>query len=122
MDAYQQDLTLMRKVDEMTRKPPLNDRKTPAMKAVPETVDGLREQILKRPDGYYWIAPGGKQEFGPFASLDDALADMQASDAEAPEPGESLSEAESELGISDWIDPETGEPAEGLSPPHLDEE
>ena len=30
--------------------------------------------------------------------------------------------AESELGIPDWIDPETGEPAEGLSPPHLDKE
>ena len=112
----------MRKVEEMTRKTPLTERQTPAMKAVPETVDGLSEQILKRPDGYYWVAPDGKQEVGPFASYDDALADMQASDAEAPEPGESLQEAESELGISDWIDPETGEPAEGLSPPHLDEE
>ena len=106
----------------MTRKPPLNERKTPAMKAVPETVDGLSEQIVARPDGYYWSAPDGKQQFGPFDSYEDALADMQASDMEAPEPGESLREAESELGIADWIDPETGEPAEGLSPPHLDEE
>jgi len=106
----------------MTRKTPLTERKTPAMKAVPETMDGLSEQIVKRPDGYYWAAPEGKQEFGPFESYEDALADMQAADAEAPEPGESLREAESELGISDWIDPETGEPAEGLSPPHLDGE
>jgi hypothetical protein len=106
----------------MTRKPPLTDRKTAAMNAVPETVDGLNELIVKRPDGYHWTAPDGKQEFGPFDSYEDALADMQANDAEAPEPGESLSEAESELGISDWIDPDTGELAEGLSPPHLDEE
>jgi len=106
----------------MTRKPPLTERKTAAMNAVPETMDGLSEQIVKRPDGYYWTAPDGRQEFGPFDSYEDALADMQANDAEAPEPGESLSEAESELGISDWIDPETGEPAEGLSPPHLDGE
>jgi hypothetical protein len=28
------------------------------------------------------------------------------------EPGESLEEAEDELGISDWIDPDTGLPAE----------
>ncbi len=104
----------------MTRKTPLTPRKTPAMKAVPEATDGPSEQILKHPDGYYWTAPDGKQEFGPFASYEDALADMQASDEESPEPGESLQEAESELGISDWIDPETGEPAEGLSPPRLD--
>ena len=32
---------------------------------------------------------------------------------EAPEPGETLSEAESELGINDWIDPETGAPEKG---------
>lgn len=106
----------------MKRKPPPTERQTPAMKAVPETLDGLSEQIVKRPDGYYWTTPDGKQEFGPFDSFEDALADMQAADAEAPEPGESLQEAESELGISDWIDPDTGEPAEGLSPPHLDGE
>lgn len=106
----------------MKRKPPLTDRQTPAMKAVPETLDGLGEQIVKRPDGYYWTAPDGKHEFGPFPGFEEALADMQAADAEAPEPGESLQEAESELGISDWIDPDTGEPAEGLSPPHLDGE
>jgi hypothetical protein len=110
------------KVNAMTRKTPLNERKTPAMKAVPETVDGLSEQIVKRPDGYYWTAPDGKQDFGPFPSYEDALADMQAADLEGPEPGESLQEAESELGIADWIDPETGEPPEGHSPPHLDEE
>lgn len=41
---------------------------------------------------------------------------------EAPEPGETLAEAESELGINDWIDPETGEPPEGQSPPRLEDE
>lgn len=105
----------------MTRKKPLAERATRSMKAVPETAGPAGEQIVKHPDGYYWCAPGGRQEIGPFSSYEDALADMQAYDAEAPEPGESLREAESELGIADWIDPATGEPAEGLSPPHLDE-
>lgn len=44
---------------------------------------------------------------------------------EAPDdlaPAETLAEAEGELGVNDWIDPETGEPPEGQSPPHLDEE
>lgn len=110
------------KVNEMTRKRPLTEWKTPAMKAVPEALDGPSEQIVKRPDGYYWCPPDGKQDVGPFPSYEAALADMQAADLEAPEPGESLQEAESELGIADWIDPETGEPPEGHSPPHLDQE
>jgi hypothetical protein len=41
---------------------------------------------------------------------------------EAPAPGENLQEAESEIGINDWMDPETGEPAQGQSPPHLEAE
>lgn len=43
---------------------------------------------------------------------------IDAVDEDAPEPGEGLREAESEIGIADWIDPDTGEPAEGPSPPH----
>jgi hypothetical protein len=97
-------------------------KQTASMKAVPEAGSGAAEQIVARPDGYYWREPGGKQEFGPFASVEDALADMQSFDEEAPTPGETLQEAESELGIADWIDPDTGGPAEGLSTPRIDEE
>jgi hypothetical protein len=32
------------------------------------------------------------------------------------EEGESLQDAEQEIGISTWIDPETGEPAEEVLP------
>lgn len=41
---------------------------------------------------------------------------------EPPDSMETLQELEREIGIADWIDPQTGEPAEGQSPPHLDEE
>jgi hypothetical protein len=37
---------------------------------------------------------------------------MQQQDASGIEPGETLKEAEGEIGISDWVDPETGELAE----------
>ncbi len=84
--------------------------------------DSRDEQIMVRPDGYYWQTPDGKQEFGPFESLELALADRGAADEQAPVPGETLQEAEGEIGIADWIDPETGEPAEGQSPPRLEEE
>jgi len=78
--------------------------------------------ILLRPDGYHWQTPDGKQEFGPFATMELAFADMQLASEENPEPGESLQEAEGELGVSDWIDPDTGGLAEGLSTPHLSDE
>ena len=88
--------------------------------ADPEGPYNPLDQITLHPDGYYWSAPDGKNDFGPFASLELALADM-GDDDQAPEPGETLQEAENEIGIADWIDPETGEPAEGLSHPHIEE-
>ena len=79
-------------------------------------------QVILRGDGYYWQAADGKQEFGPFASMDEALAEMQAATEDQAEPGESLEEAEGELGIANWIDPDTGAPAEGQSLPRLNDE
>ena len=40
---------------------------------------------------------------------------MNAGGDEAPEPGETLQEAEQELGLADWVDADTGELAEGTS-------
>ena len=80
---------------------------------IPETppeFDSTR--IVERPDGVYWQSKSGDQEFGPFPSLIAAVQDMQRKDELEIEPGESLAEAESEIGIADWVDPETGEPAE----------
>ena len=78
-------------------------------------------ELLHRPDGYYWLAADSGKESGPFATMEEALAEMADADEEA-EPGESLEEAEGEIGIADWIDPDTGEPAEGLSAPRLHDE
>ena len=93
-----------------------------AVEEVPAVLASLDEPITHHPDGYYWQTVDGKQAFGPFASYEDALADMHGGDPDDLEPGESLQEAEAEIGIADWIDPETGEPAEGSCPPRLDEE
>ena len=91
-----------------------------SISATPEDVEGSGGQVVSRPDGYHWIAPDGRQEFGPFESVEQAVADMQdAAQEDEPTPGETLQEAEDELGVSGWIDPETGELAEGQSPPHL---
>lgn len=118
-------------VDSMTRKPrPDPERKPPApapalreLDADGDSTADLGERIISRPDGHHWLSLDGRREFGPFDSFEEALADMQA-DAEetAMEPGETLQEAELELGISDWIDPDSGEPAEGMSTPRLHDE
>lgn len=41
---------------------------------------------------------------------------MQSSSETAFEPGEALKEAEAEIGISDWVDSDTNEPAEEERP------
>jgi hypothetical protein len=97
---------------------------TPPRACAPEAESGDREnRIVERGDGFHWIAPDGRQQFGPFESREVALANMiDEAEDEAPQPGETLPEAESEIGIADWIDPETGEPAEGSCPPRLERE
>jgi hypothetical protein len=50
-----------------------------------------------------------------------AVQDMQNYDGEGYEEGESLEEAESEIGMDDWIYPETGQPAEDM-PSHRSDE
>jgi hypothetical protein len=86
-----------------------------------DTSDGS-ERVFARPDGYYWLAPDGKQEVGPFDSLAEAMADMDSGDAAGWVPGETLAEAESEIGVADWIDPDSGALAEGHGTTHLERE
>ncbi|HZP87039.1 MAG TPA: hypothetical protein VFB54_09475 [Burkholderiales bacterium] len=84
---------------------------------IPETPpDYDRTRIIERPDGFYWQDRETEEEYGPFQSLMEAVADMQASEETTYEPGESVDEAKDEIGISPWIDPDTGEPAEESVP------
>jgi len=84
---------------------------------IPETPpDYDATRIVERPDGVYWQSKEGGREYGPFDTLMQAVQEMQSSDGAALEPGETLEQAESEIGIAEWIDPETGEPSEEGSP------
>ena len=82
------------------------------------SVDG---RVIKRPDGYYWEAKG-RDARGPFATRAEAEADLLAGGSEQGdfESEETLQEAESEFGIADWIDPDTGGPAED-NVPHIED-
>jgi len=83
------------------------------MTIIPETPASYDEaRVIELPDGFYWEHRLTGERFGPFPTLLEAVEDMQYNDEADFEPGESLEEAEAELGISDWIDPDTGLPAE----------
>lgn len=69
-------------------------------------------RVTERPDGFYWQSRDTGREYGPFATLREAVQDMELAGEDSLEEGETLAEAEQEIGISDWIDPDTGEPAE----------
>lgn len=81
----------------------------------PERADEELARISRRPDGYHWIARDGHQEFGPFDTLEQALAAMADAEDEGLEEGESLDEAQQELGLAGWVDPDTGAPAEATT-------
>jgi len=84
----------------------------------PNTPDYDQARVIERPDGFYWQDDELTDKFfGPFPTLPEAVQDMQLqSDIDTGfEVGESLEDAEDEIGISNWIDPETGEPAEDSS-------
>jgi hypothetical protein len=98
-------------------------RRRGAARVIPESALSERAQdLVERPDGWYWAAPDGHQEFGPFETPLLARADRDRYSKEAPSEGETVQEAEREIGIGEWIDAESGAPAEGQSPPFLEEE
>ncbi len=86
-------------------------------KQIPETPpEDDKAQVIERPDGFYWQSKESGKESGPFPTLLEAVEDMQYSADSDYEPGESVEQAEAEIGISDWVDPETGELAEEQGP------
>lgn len=81
---------------------------------IPETQPSFDEnRVIERPDGFYWVKQETAAEYGPFVSLLEAVQDMEYSDSEPVQTlAEDLHDIEEEIGINDWIDPDTGEPAE----------
>lgn len=70
------------------------------------------QALVHHPDGYYWLGAEGRLQIGPYASAEEALADLHRAEEEGLEPDETLPEAERVLGLSDWVDPDTGALAE----------
>jgi hypothetical protein len=94
---------------------------TTATPTAPIPSENDQTQVLERPDGFYWQDKLTEKLYGPFRTRVEAVQDMEIQNDNGYEEGESLADAEEEIGISTWIDPETGEPAEGLSTRHSDD-
>jgi len=78
-------------------------------------------RMIKRPDGFYWQEKLTGEEYGAFSTLLQAIQEMQSVDDDGYGAGELLQEAVEEIGISERIDPQTGEPEEDFQP-HLSDE
>ena len=89
----------------------------PVLDEAVEEGEALEDRVIERPDGFYWESKESGETRGPFATLAEAEADMLSGGASAEDlEAEGLQEAESELGINEWIDPDTGGPAEDNVP------
>ena len=98
---------------------PIHDPQEPEVDQTLPVSDGAC--LVERPDGFYWQDKPTGKFYGPFPTSTEALLDMQYQEDSDYEEGETLHEAEEEIGITGWIDKDTGELAEG-STPHLCDE
>ena len=57
--------------------------------------------LLNLPDGWYWAAPDGHQQFGPFDSAELARADRARGSVEAVDDDSAIREVERVAGIAE---------------------
>lgn len=70
---------------------------------------GRDTSVVVHPDGWYWIAPDGVQQFGPFETAALARNDRDRLSVEGVNPQETEREAECSLGVADAVDEERGD-------------
>lgn len=91
-------------------------------KIIPEAPPEIvKTRTLERPDGFFWQNLETDEVYGPFATLAEAVNDMEYGGEAQPDMDETLRQAEDEIGIADWIDPDTGAPAEEQVP-HIEDD
>ena len=72
-------------------------------------------QVIKRTGEFYWRDYLTEKMYGPFSTGLEAAQHMQDHNENGYEEEEFLDDMEATIGLSNWIDPETGEPSESLS-------
>lgn len=85
-------------------KPP---RRRGAARAIPEAPTGepgVETSLAEHPDGWYWLAPDGRQQFGPFETYEGARADRGRGSEQALDEPEALDQAEEALRSSESVE------------------
>lgn len=91
-------------------------KKSAEAQAEDDRIPEDRIRFIERPNGVYWRTGSSADEFGPFATLAEATADAEGREDPTFQATDSVAEAEAEVGISEWIDPDTGEPGDESAP------
>lgn len=91
------------------------DRSSPAdtarQRELPEVpADDESSRVVARPDGFYWVADDGHQEFGPFPTAMEALAALREGIETGLEPDQTLEEAEAAIGFVEPPKDDEGRP------------
>ncbi len=63
-------------------------------------IDG---DLVEHPDGWYWVAADGLQQFGPFPTGQQARADRDRASEQSIDEFETEREAEVDLGVFDAV-------------------
>ena len=74
------------------------------------------DRVVVRPDGYYWVADDGEQEFGPYPTAAQALAAAGEAIETKVEEGQALLDAEAEIGVAERQDHDIVEVDEQVPP------
>jgi hypothetical protein len=74
--------------------------------------DDESSRVAARPDGFYWVADDGHQEFGPYPTAMEALVALRSGIETGLEPDQTLQEAEAEIGFVEPLQTEEGTPPE----------
>lgn len=83
---------------------------TQSIPTTPADFDSTR--VVERPDGFWWQSLEGGREHGPFATLLEAVADLERGDEAPEDDAEAVRQAGEALGVPGWVDPETGQLAD----------
>ena len=105
----------------MVRSAKASHKKTALRPPAAPVIDGASRDVVEPPDRDHSLATDEHQGGAPFESYELAQAHRDAVGVEALAPGENSQETVHEIGVDDWIDAETGSPADD-EPPHLQEE
>lgn len=84
----------------------------PLREEVVAPTDDESSRVAARPDGFYWVADDGQQEFGPYPTAMEALVALRSGIETGLEPDQTLEEAEAEIGFVETPPTEDGIPPE----------